>query len=49
MKRAGRVKLICFKKLSSGALDRFEVIVSESNKSATKARYSAMGYTVVNG
>ncbi len=49
MKRAGRVKLFCYKKLPCGVIDRFEVIVSEKDESAARAKYATMGYKVVNG
>lgn len=46
MKRVGRVKLFCYKKLPCGVIDRFEVIVSEKDESAARAKYIAMGYKV---
>lgn len=47
MKIVGRVKLFCYKKLPCGVIDRFEVIVSEKDESAARARYSSMGYKVI--
>lgn len=47
MKRIGRVRLMCYKKLPCGVMDHFEVIVSEKDESAARARYSSMGYFVI--
>lgn len=44
MKRIGRVRLYCSKKLSCGVMDNFEVVVSEKD---AKAKYKSMGYKVV--
>ncbi len=46
MKRVGRIKLFCYKKLPCGVVDRFEIVVSEKDESAARAKYTAMGYTV---
>ncbi len=47
MKPKGRVRLTCFKKLPSGVLDKFVVIVTVDKKDAAKKEYEAQGYKVV--
>lgn len=47
MKRIGRVRLYCSKKLSCGVMDNFEVVVSEKDEKDAKAKYKSMGYKVV--
>lgn len=46
MKKEGRVTLSCSKKLPSGVVDRFTVVVAEKSKSDAKNRYKSMGYEV---
>ena len=46
MKKAGRVRLFCFKRLANGVRDAFHVVVSEKDEMSAKANYKSMGYDV---
>ena len=46
MKKEGRSKLFCRKKLSNGQIDMFEVVVLTSSKNEEKKYYESMGYSV---
>ena len=46
MKKAGRVKLYCFKRLENGVMDAFHVVVSEKDEMSAKANCKSMGYVV---
>lgn len=46
MKTIGRVRLLCWKCLACGVIDKFEVVVSRDNEIAAIEKYRAMGYEV---
>jgi hypothetical protein len=46
MLRLGRVVLKCWKFLSRGVYDSFEITVPEARKAEYKAKYESMGYAV---
>ena len=46
MKKAGRVRLFCFKRFANGVIDSFSVVVSEKDEMSAKANYKSMGYDV---
>lgn len=47
MKKIGRVKLFCIKRLTCGVIDSFTVVVSEKLEKETIQKYKAMGYKVI--
>lgn len=47
MKKKNRVKLYCWKRLHSGVLDKFTVVVNYSVKEEAKKKYEDMGYRVL--
>lgn len=46
MKKVGRVRLFCYKRLKNGVNDAFSVVVSEKDEMSAKANYKSMGYDV---
>ncbi len=46
MKRVGRVKLRCSKRLRRRVYDTFFVVVASGKKDAAKAEYERQGYSV---
>lgn len=46
MKKEGRTRLICAKKLNNGIVERFEVVVASNERDVTKKKYESIGYHV---
>ena len=46
MKKEGRTRLICTKKLNNGIVERFEVVVASNERDVTKKNYESRGYHV---
>lgn len=46
MKKIGRTKIVCYKKLPCGVWDIFKVVVKTADKSEAVKNYQSMGYEV---
>lgn len=46
MKRQGRMRIMVFKKLPSGHLDKFEIVIKADDFQEVKKNYESMGYKV---
>lgn len=46
MRRFGRKRIYCCKRLACGVWDRFWVVVSSSDYDAAKKKYESLGYEV---
>lgn len=47
MKRQGRMRIVVFKRLQNGMMDKFEVVIKSDNFQEVKKNYESMGYKVV--